>query len=99
MYRRFSSPDQLAPAELGQLLPILLEDIERISVFEILECNEPIAEAGSKISCELPRSHDETVVVKLIENKEPFAGHLQLCGIDPLSGSEAFQNAVRRTWR
>ena len=68
VHTRISLADQLASAELCQLLPVLLKHVERVSVFKVLKRHEAIVEPCAKVSRELPGAHDVSGGLEPIEH-------------------------------
>ena len=94
MHRSITSLDQLRSAELGELLPVLLEHVERVPVFEAFKDNQASAELGSEVAREPALADNEPVVPEPFEHAQSFLCYLEFFGIDRLSGSKLRENAI-----
>ena len=87
-----TTSNQICPGKLCQCLPIFLEKVHSISVFEVLKGNESCSKFRPKIPGELPNTDNEPVVIKPVEHAYSLRGNLHLGLVGASARSKAFKD-------
>ena len=99
VHRSITSPDQFCSARLGELLAVLLEHIERVSVFEVFQNHQALAKPRAEVARKPAGPNDEPVMAEPVERFEPFARERQLGWINWLSHFQMSKHPPSRTRR
>ena len=72
---RITSTDQFRPAKLAKLFPIFLEYIKSVSIFEVFERDETLAEFCAEIVRKPSCSYNEAIMTEPFEGSKAFTRH------------------------